>query len=216
MQTKSPPDHDWKLDACLILRGVYDAMIQALYILGDRTKADDRGQLYIDHYLIEKVEMLERYVSSPTFLGNKMANSPKRAAAEPQIRAEFNKVCGKFVVTKKGKFAGYRTNWYRGTLRDLSQEIGLETEYELIHKMLSGAVHSSAYAIQEGCGILDEHVADIAVKFHLRILSKLCNLLGVPLDKFESDICGLADRNMFELSSPVPPPPPPIPPTTAK
>src|SRR5262245_57635459 len=49
--------HDSRPDGMTLLRAMYDAQLQALYILEDPAKADERAQLFLDFRWIEQRQM---------------------------------------------------------------------------------------------------------------------------------------------------------------
>jgi hypothetical protein len=159
--------HDIAFDGAMILRGIYDAMLQALYILKDPQHQNTRAEDYLDFFWIEKRNMQKRAVCSSTAFGKQMATSKLRAVAEPATEHEYNRVYTKFKNMKGPKT---RDHWYKGSLRDLAKEVGLESEYELLQEQLSGAVHASAFALKAQRVIHGNVLMTFAWKFSFRVL----------------------------------------------
>jgi hypothetical protein len=168
-------------------------MLQALYILVDQTRRDERAQLYLDFFWIEKEKAIELYDKSPTYLGKRMSQSPRRGNAEVAIQREIQRVRPKF-ANSKGK---PRNHWYEGDLRVLARAVGIETEYELFQKHFSGVVHASPYALQEGMPIKGFLLGDLAWRFSFRVLGQFSEFAGVTLDEQESELVRLSAGNVF-------------------
>jgi hypothetical protein len=142
---------DYAFDAASILRNIYDVMLQGLYIMADSAKREERARLYLDFMHVERKRRIELMDTSSTGLAKWISGSPKRPGAEPGINTRFSEVKPKY-MTRKGKI---RDTWYPGTLRDLAEATGLESEYELMQRLLSGVVHSSPLTLKEGPFVRD-------------------------------------------------------------
>jgi len=197
-QLSSPcSEHDFALDGASILRGIYDAMLQALYILCDPPECEERARLYLDFYWVEWHEAVRLFDKSPTVLAAKVKNSPKRPQGEPAIQKEFEQVESKF-LTKKG---GLRQAWYPGTLRNLAKHVGLDTEYELFQRQLSGAVHSSPLSLKDGPIYTGFLLVDLSFRFSFRVLGRFAEYKDVGLEAFEKQMIQDSMRNIFDLGS---------------
>jgi hypothetical protein len=190
--------HPYTFDEAMIVRGIYDAMSQALYILDDATTSDERAQLYLDWYWIEKKDEIARYDNNSTFLAQRMSKSPKRPAAEPLFEQRYRDAFPKY-ATKKGDKT--RQHWYCGSLRELAKAVtpSLESEYELLQAYLSGPTHSSVYALCEPPVFDKELLADFAWRFSYRVLGKFARYTGIALTEDEQGMIALATENIFNL-----------------
>ncbi len=190
--------HPYIFDEAMIVRGIYDAMLQALYILDDATTWVERAELYLDWYWIEKKDEIERYDNNPTFLAQRMSKSPRRPAAEPFFEKKYQEAFPKY-STKKGDKT--RQHWYCGSLRDLARAVtpSLESEYELLQAYLSGPTHSSVYALSEPPVFDKELLADFAWRFSYRVLGKFARYKGIMLSEDEQGMIALAAENIFNL-----------------
>jgi hypothetical protein len=190
--------HHYTFDEAMIVRGIYDAMLQALYILDGAATADERAQLYLDWYWIEKKDDIERYDNNSTFLAQRMSKSPKRPAAEPLFEQRYRETFPKY-ATKKGDKT--RQHWYCGSLRELAKVVtpSLESEYELLQAYLSGPTHSSVYALSEPPVFDKELLADFAWRFSHRVLGKFARYKGIALTEDEQGMIALAAENVFNL-----------------
>ena len=190
--------HDWAFDGGSILRTNYDLMLQGLYIMADPAKWDERAQLYLDFMKVERKNRIDLMDSSVTDIAKHFSNSPKRTEVEPEILKQFDAVKAKF-MTKKGKL---RKNWYPGSLRELAKASGLEPEYELMQRFLSGVVHSSPLTLEEGPLVRDVFLMNWYWRFAFRILGKYAEYKGVALDEMEKALIDNARKNVFDGLSP--------------
>jgi hypothetical protein len=197
--------HPYIFDEAMIVRGIYDAMLQALYILDDVATLDERAELYLDWYWIEKKYEIERYDNNPTFLAQRMSKSPRRPTAEPCFEKKYREAFPKYATKKRDKT---RQHWYSGSLRDLAKAIrpSLESEYELLQAYLSGPTHSSVYALTEPPVFDKDLLADFAWRFSYRVLGKFAHYKGITLTEDEQGMIALATENIFNLpGTPCPP-----------
>jgi hypothetical protein len=188
--------HDFASDGVMILRGIYDAMLQALYVLVDSRRWEERARLYLDFYWVEKEKAIHLFDNSQTYLGGRISKSLRRGSVEPAIEQEIQRVRPMF-ENAKGKI---REHWYEGNLRDLANAVGFEAEYELFQKHSSGVVHSSAYALREGMPIRDFLLMDLAWRFSFRVLGKFAEFADVTLNVDERELIRLAENNVFDIA----------------
>jgi hypothetical protein len=189
--------HDWRPDGMTLLRAMYDAHLQALYILQDPTKADERAQLFLDFRWIEQRRIQKIIEGNPTRLAQKLLQSPKRAEGEAEREANYQKLRPRF-LTKDGKKD--RGDWYPGTLRDIAVAVGLESEYEIIQKDLSGAVHSTPTLLLGGPSLSKpEHLLLLGWKLMYRVLGRIAAHHGVPLGRKHEEIIRDAMNNIYGL-----------------
>src|SRR4051812_10845826 len=160
--------HEFAFDGAMILRGIYEAMLQALYILQKQSQRIERATLYLDFYWVEHKQFVRLIDTNPTYLANKLSQSSKRAMVEPAIEQKFESVRGKF-ENDKGKL---RNHWYPASLREIASAIGRESEYEFLQKQLSGAVHSSAFSLKNGVPYERFLLIELAWRFSFRVLGR--------------------------------------------
>lgn len=187
--------HEFTFDGAMILRGIYDTMLQALFILADPQHQETRAVQYLDYFWVEKHKAIHLFDNSDTYLGHRISNSPRRANTEPAIEQEFQKVRQKYEVGKKGKL---RDHWYEGSLCDLAKDVGVGSEYDILQKQLSGIVHSSAYALQQTIPTYNELVLlNFAWRFSFRVLGKYAEYAKITLDKCEGELVRRSELNIF-------------------
>ncbi len=188
--------HDFLFDSAMILRGIYDAMLQALYILHDPACREERAKLYLDFRWVEKIKFIRLFDGNTTSLARRISNSSLRASAEPALEQEFQRVKGQF-EDAKGRL---RNHWYpENNLRCLAIETGFESEYEILQQQLSGYVHSSSYALIERPPFQGFLAVDLTLRFGFRVLGKFAEYAGVSLDAVEMKLVSLAQQNVFDF-----------------
>lgn len=189
---------DFPFDGAMILRGIYDTMLQSLYILADPSRRESRARLYLDFYWVERHTEIELFDQNPTVLARKLKTSAKRAQAEPEIDTEFQRVRSTF-LNSRGKL---RRAWYAGSLRELAKEVGFESEYEILQRQLSGAVHSSPLALKDGPRYPARFVLRLAWHFSYRVLGRFADFKGVSLDEHERQVVDISFKNVYDHALP--------------
>jgi hypothetical protein len=190
--------HDCRVDIGMLLRGIYDAMLQCMFILCDGAKQEGRASLYLDFQTVEQVKLMEIVDRNESDLAHRVPNSPLRAEAEPAIRQEYERVKGRF-LNKKGE---PHQTWYEGSLRDLARHAGYEQEYEMFQNELSTLTHSSPFAMdhpQPGPGV--SRVIAQAWFLSLRPLRAIAALAGVTLTQDEVEALAEAGKTLVDFDS---------------
>ena len=189
-------NNDWRADGMTLLRTMYDAHLQALYILADPAEADERAQLFLDYRWIEQRRMQRIIERNPTHLARTLMKSPKRLDGEAGREANYQKLRPKY-LTRNGKKD--RADWYPGTLRDLACAIGLESEYEILQKDLSGSVHSTPTALLAGPTFSEgEHLLLLGWKLKFRVLGRIAVHHGVALGSEHEEVIRDASCNIYD------------------
>ena len=165
----------FSMDGASILRCIYDATLQALYIL---QKPHERANDFFDYEWVEKTKGIDWIDSSDTNIASKVRNSPLRPEGEKLCKKEFAHVENNF----KGKKGKLRDRWYAGSLRDLAKDLGFESEYEYIHKQLNGAIHSSPLSLKSGPLVEGTHLLTWAIHFNWRVLHKITQYYKISLE----------------------------------
>lgn len=193
---------DWGFDGMILLRGIYDAHIQARWILADPSKVEERALLYLDWKWVERHNMLPVLDASPTSLAKLVAKSPKRKVSEPYMAQQFARVRSKYERKPGGKL---RTDWSGIKIKDMATELGADTldEFVILYRSLSGVVHSSALAIEDQNPMFgSEFHPIIAWKFQMRVLARHAELHGVELTGELPEVVDYARANIFNTPKP--------------
>jgi hypothetical protein len=92
-----------------------------------------------------------------------------------------------------------RNHWFpEKNLREIARAVGRESEYEILQKQLSGAVHSSAFTLKNGSPYKGFLLSDLAWRFSFRVLGKFAEYVQIELDE-ELPLIRSAEDNVFEI-----------------
>jgi hypothetical protein len=184
--------HDYTYDAAVILRGLYDAHLQGLYILQE---PPSRARDFLEYLWIQTKDMVDWIEKSDSRLADSLRSNPLYSASAPNVDVHYARVRAKF-LTRKGDRC--RDNWYKGKLADLAKSVDYFTEYELMQPKLSGSVHSTPYAMIHGPGLPKSGFVNFGWMFLFRILGRIAEHLNVPLDEYERESVRLARHSIAE------------------
>lgn len=193
--------HDWMADGCTILRAIYDASLQATYIVRDAqgpltpAKREERGTEFIEFYWIEWHELVSRADRNASKEMDAVRLHPDRRNQEPARLAEFDRIKANYSLP--GKPTDFRKNWYKGDLGSVAREVGATHEYDFLMKELHGPVHSSPFSLA-GRGMMAPDVLIIfAGNMVLRISRCLLMAYGVPEPLELQPIYNAADKSLI-------------------
>jgi hypothetical protein len=175
--------HDFGCDGAVILRGLYDAALQAQYILAKPDLASRRAELYLDFFWVERFTRSQRVYRNTSTIAEYVKNSPNRAGAEPINTQQYLKVRDRYLTRKK---KDVRQDWYPGSLRDLAEDAGYEVEYDLVQSELSSSVHSTPLALQYGSAISPENLLSWGWLLSMRVVCHFALYKGVELTDEET------------------------------
>ena len=187
--------HDWCWDGVSILRTSFDAMLQAMYILHDPTHSDELATRFLDFHIVEQVKMLTIFDKRSTTLSRRIADSPRRAEVEPEILAEYERVCKKYGYNLKKPLRN--KHWYDGYLDRLADKTGYMAEYEIAQKQFSAVVHSSVFGLDSEY-LTPFNVARFQWDFAFRVLGRYASILGVELNETERRLVEEGTRNIYD------------------
>jgi hypothetical protein len=174
--------YDWMIDGATILRAIYDAMFQSLFILNDRNESISLAQKFFDYRIIERKKLIKVFDKGNSALARCLAASERRAQVEPQIEAEYKRVCKLYGYTE-GKFP---PNWYSPLqLKDIALTTAYSGEFEVFHTQLNMAVHCSPEALEGYFPIARKQLIPLYWKFAFRVLDKLVEYYDITLTAVE-------------------------------
>jgi hypothetical protein len=133
------------VDAAVLLRCMFDAYLQADYIVRDPAKQTERGARYLEFQHVERYKAEERFFRHKNPLTDVLRNSHRRIAGQTRTRAEFERVKGAFLRKDKGSASTgkraheTRDQWYEGNLGQLAEGAGRKDEYDTFVYPFSGA-----------------------------------------------------------------------------
>ena len=181
---------DAELDGASILRTVYDAHLQVLYILND---PEPRAKLYADFFNVEWHKFREMIDRRPEGLFKLVAQSPNRAKTEPANDANFRRVEAAY----RRPNGSYRQNWYVGTPRDMARKVGYEGEFLVLSRLLNPIVHSSAFGLFSPTQMNGDGMVSLAWDLLFRCMGKTLEYEGV-MDQVQPHIAERVVRPTYK------------------
>jgi hypothetical protein len=166
-------ERGFMVDSGTLLRAMYDASLQAEYVVKDRNEAVNRANDYLDFEHIERYRLVQKVKLYDDSFTKKMMESPQREEGEKNVQQQFDLVKGRYFKEKKRqsgiiqKGPGTREYWFPGRLRDVAIHLEKEDEYDRFLFTLQGCVHSSAWALRIGPPFAPQYALDWASKIAL-------------------------------------------------
>lgn len=186
--------HRFVTDAVSMLRMLFDAMWQAEYLMHDPSQCEARASLFLDWKWVERYQSMERVDTCDLAIARHLRTSPKRRAAEPEIRRRFETVKHRY-LTPKGRI---RAHWYEPpNLSKLTREIERQNEYQWFQPLLSGAVHSAVWTLDDGPMLTEATTIYIAIDATFRILGLITDHLGLSLSDPTSHFLAFARKDIL-------------------
>jgi len=177
------------VDIGALLRCMFDAYLQADYILRDPAKRMERATLYLEFQHVERYKAEQKMLSHNNPLSDTLRRSPHRAEGQARTKGEFDRVKKPFLKKDKKKAPGgvatreadTREQWYESNLGQLAQNAGRKDEYDTFVCPFSGCAHSSSYAILEGPPVTPEYVMQFASSLAARVVNLNVRYNGIDL-----------------------------------
>jgi len=190
----SPDDKVFMVDAGMMLRAMFDAYLQADYVLSDPSRADQRANDYLDYEHVERHNLMERVMKHNNPLVKRLMASPARPDGEKRAKAAYDRVKGRYFTGKSrtGRPVKQehrtRNKWYAGDLSGIARALGREAEYDIILATFHGCVHSSAFAVRLRPPISAVHVSHWASTIAARVAQLSVQHNKIELDDFHSTL----------------------------
>ncbi|MCG3130869.1 MAG: hypothetical protein FLDDKLPJ_01643 [Phycisphaerae bacterium] len=183
--------------AAILSRSMYDAYLQASYILQDSLQSEARAVAYLEFIHVEKYNYVSTAIMGSSQLAKVIACSPRRATAEPQIQQEYKRVVGNY-RNAKGK---PRKHWYaQNDLRTLAKDIGLEEEYVWHFTMSNSAVHAGPLATATGpSGPVGADVAAVTAMIAMQMVNLARDRLKIPMLPEIEEFAQTISRDVIHL-----------------
>jgi hypothetical protein len=174
LQENAPHQEGFLVDAGVLLRAMFDAYLQAEYVVQDPARQHERATEYLDY------EHVERYRAQGVLdldhpIAEKLRCSPERPEGENRVRTEYERVKDKYLVGQrksggnKKRDQNVRKTWYPGDLAAIARGLGKEAEYRFFVATFHGCVHSGAFAIRLGPPIRSNTVVHFASTIAARV-----------------------------------------------
>jgi hypothetical protein len=191
----SPDEVTLTIDAAVILRCIFDAYLQAAYIVHDPDKAAHLARLYIDYQHVERYRAEGRTVKHDNALSRSLAKSAHRVEGRKRIQEQYDRVKGDYELSAKQPSDKPRMQdkWYRDDLGGLARKAGHLAEYETIFTQLNSCTHSGYLACSGGPMMSGEIIAVWASSIAARLV-----LLNTKQNQIE--LCA-DDRELVDFMS---------------
>jgi len=191
------------VDGGTLLRAMFDAYLQAEYIVSDEKLAVERANDYLDFEHVEKHKRARCVTSYDNPFAEALKTSPHRPTGEERLQQEYNRVKARYFVEKRQpdgtiqRGPRVRSNWYSGTLADIARSLGKSDEYDILLATFHGCVHSSAWAVRKGPMVSREHILDWASTIAARVARLSVNRNCIVLDELHEQILAALCRPYF-------------------
>jgi hypothetical protein len=190
----SPDEKVFMVDAGMMLRAMFDAYLQAEYVLSDPSKAVQRANDYLDFEHVERYKLAEKVMKYDNPFVKKLKASPARPEGEKRSQSEYDRVKSRYIIgkLKAGRPTEHklrtRNKWYDGDLSGIARTLGREAEYDIILATFHGCVHSSAFAVRLGPPISAKYVSHWASTIAARVARLSVQYNTIELDDFHSTL----------------------------
>ena len=194
LRNNTPDGEGFTVDAGTLLRAMFDAYIQAEYVVHDPNKASERARVYLDFEHVERFKLVNSVMKHDTPLSNHLRTSPRRPVGEKRMQQEYDRVKARYFLERKladGTVKlgpGTRNTWYAGKLSELAQTVEKEDEYDSLLKAFHGCVHSSPFAVGRGPMVSPKHVLDWASTIPARVAKLNVEYHKIQLDDLYGSI----------------------------
>ncbi len=170
-----PDEEGPMVDAGSLLRVMFDAYLQAEYVVGNEREASERAKDYLEFEHVEKYKRVQAVTEFDNSFTRKLKASPHRPSGEKRLQEEYDRVKSRYFTEKRlknGKVKrgpGLRPHWYRGSLANVAKSLGKSDEYRILLSTFHGCVHSNPFAIRFGPPISRDVVLHWASRIALRV-----------------------------------------------
>ncbi|TWT45382.1 hypothetical protein RAS1_18050 [Phycisphaerae bacterium RAS1] len=124
----------------LVIRALFELAVQFEYLMRE---PEARAKLYLEYSAVSRFRCQKSWLNLPGPIGDYLRNSPDRPRGEQRNRVLYDAVRSQFAIRRKPNRE--RNHWYEGDLRQLSREVGRESEHVAIYGIYSGWAHADAW-----------------------------------------------------------------------
>jgi hypothetical protein len=196
-------DEGFLVDAGCLLRIMFDAYLQAEYIVESASESQERATAYLDFEHVDRYKIEKAATGHNNRFSDRLRNSPKRATGQSRLEAEYERVKEKYLVTRRQPdgqlIRGPRTRskWYEDDLATIAQKLGKQAEYDIFVRPFHGCIHSSAFAVSRGPMVSGKHVLDLSSTVTARIVRLNVFHHQLKLDYFQQQIMEALCKDYF-------------------
>jgi hypothetical protein len=169
-------------DACALLRCIWDAYIQAAYIVFEPSESASRANSYRDYQHVERRQLAHRVLDHDTPVSRDLKSRSGHDQHQAAVEEEFERAKSRF-MSAKGKLWN---KWYSEGLPGIAGKLGIAAEHDMLVWHLHGSVHSS-YLTSSGPLLSIEYVPAWADFITARIAHLSVSHNGFVLTESERD-----------------------------
>lgn len=191
------------VDAGTLLRVMFDAYLQADYIVSDAEFAVERANDYLEFEHVEKYKRAKKIMNYDNPFAEALKSSPRRPGGEKRLQQEYDRVKGRYFVEKRWpdgtiqRGPRTRSNWFPGNLADIARSLGKSDEYDILLATFHGCVHSSAFTIRSGPIGSREHILGWASTIAARVARLSVEHNRIVLDDVHGQMLAALCRPYF-------------------
>jgi hypothetical protein len=177
----SPNQECFMLDAGVLIRWMFDAYLQALFMASDPMKQVERATLYFEFRHVDRYELARRGVKLPGLVGDHLRTSQSKVKGEKLIEEQYDRVKTNFLRPN----GIVREKWYAANLGKLADDLQKRAEYDMFLNPSHGCVLSSAFAIERGPTLSPQIIAEVSTTLAGRVAQ--LNVAHNKLDVSQED-----------------------------
>lgn len=202
----TPDGEGFVVDAGVLLRAMFDAYLQAEYIVHAPDAQGERAKAYLDFEIVERYKTATKLIAHDSPLSDKLKSSPATATGEKALATEYDRVKDKYFVEKRQpdgtilRGPKTRNKWYTGDLSAIARSIGKEVEYDFFVATFHGCVHSSAFAVHKGLPMSPQYVLHWASTFAARVARINVRYNQIVLDDFRRQLLESLCKDYAEMA----------------
>lgn len=191
------------VDAGTLLRAMFDAYLQAEYIVHDPNVANQLASDYLEYEHVERFKSVTAIMKHDNSLSAHLKASPKRTVGEKNVRSEYDRVKSRYFVERKRADGtvkvgpATRNTWHENNLAAIAQMLGKEDEYDSLLRNFHGCVHSSPFAVGNGPMFAGEHVVDWASTIAARVAKLNVDHHSLVISEIHSAILSVLCKPYF-------------------
>lgn len=178
------PKFNVSFDLMTLLRTMYDTHLQALYMTASVDTAESRAQTFLDYDAVDKLDLLRLWKHNRSAFSTEMLRRVNLNPTRDEDIARFESIASKF-KTPPGAKRPHKDTWWGGGLHQLAADkaINLLAEYEILQRLLSGALHANpATILWTGSALPPDLCVLSGGHLTIRVAGRLATCRGVALD----------------------------------
>jgi hypothetical protein len=163
------------IDVGTLLRAMFDAYLQAHYVIHDSDQQQARAKLFLNYEHVERFNRVNRTLRHDNPLTKRLKSSQLRAEGDVRNQEAFDRVKCDYVMPN-GRI---RNTWYPGDLYRLANDAGKIDEYDTLVSSLHGCVHSSVFTLRFGPPLPNNAAIVLASALLARVASLMADQVAL-------------------------------------